>query len=501
MQNYFTAFSAAGYGSVHSLVGLTDNHLTVIGRGSPGGLPDEHRRIILAASQQLGTSQSLQSAATATAAGKVPNPTTASLQPSLQPGPLISRQQVDQQAAPGQPPHRTGTARLVASHGLDSSMSSFTDFSSSGSETGSYASTVQSSIAAPTRRAAPQEPSRLAPAVDKPAPSQCQLQELYSHLQADFQKLQPRPVHLRASNHPTLPAVPVTANSFSPVLPLPQASATSAAAGREVSNEVAIAASQPAAASRLSGNGRHGPKINMQAAAGIPATAAALPQARSAPPKQPSRSQQQSHPAAAVVAKVNGTSSSSSRAKQSLIEAAHGSDRITLEQADPAKGTASQVERVSAAAAVKQMRKENKAQSEEPFVQVFTNFHTLSKVHTPWTDRCDPVVSYRFKSSSVLSNSVHRQATFSLCKIHTKMLCSWLRLLLCRNQTCLKVSSGISCLLVFKPKCQCSRSASRLSPSSLQLSTYLMQPSSQSSSLPWAPCLQWHLRLPYCSFS
>lgn len=343
---------------MHSLVGLTRNHLNVIEQACPEGLPEEHKQAILAAAQQLSVDHSQTVGAKTTAAPTHGQSSSTFVQPH---GVARSEQQQ-------QPRLPTGTNRL-ASHALDSSISSYTSFTSdSGSDStldASHGSTGQPGTAATARQASRPAPSRVAAALDKPAPSQSQLQVLYSQMEADYKRLQDRPSHSRAPSHPPLHAAAPSNTSGSTAV---------AASNRQGSRQPASAAASPAT------KGKSGAKpVSIQVAAGVPASAAGLQQAQAqAPAAGKARGlNQHSRRVSGGVSPVVGPDQGSLAGGGGALSAA-GDNLEAVGQVRGTKGGA--VQRLSAAAAVKQMRKQKSALPAEPFVQVFTNFHTLSKV-------------------------------------------------------------------------------------------------------------------------
>ena len=358
---------------MHSLVGLTRNHLNVIGQGCPDGLPEEHKQIILAAAQQLSVDHSSTFSAQTTAApshGQSGNTSThadESVGPAQQQQALLFK----------------GTNRL-ASHALDSSISSYTSFTSdSGSDRtldASHGSISRSDTAATARQASRQAPSRLAAAPDKPAPSQSQLQVLYSQMEADYKKLQDRPAHSRAFSQPHTHAAAPIHTSLSSASPQHRTSGLTAVAApnRPGRGQSLTVASSPAAKGRAGPGDLQEPAC-VQVAGGIPISAAGLQQAEASAAVKASRSKRHSH-------LIGGGVSPAARADPGCL----AGDGGALGGAGDKLGGAGQVrgvkgggvQRVSAAAVVKQLRKQKSALPAEPFVQVFTNFHTLSKVGT-----------------------------------------------------------------------------------------------------------------------
>ena len=354
LQQHYTAFHRAGHGDVQSLMGLNGNHLIVIERGVPGGLPAGHKRAILLAAHHLTSAHS--GAAAPNDASRVP-----SLDRSPQPETLHPGTGIGPEALAPQAPLPTDAARHAASRALDSSMSSYTSFTSSGSESDSTldhnlsrSSTANPSTVTPARKPLQLEQSRLAATTVKPAPSQSQLQELYSQMEEDYKKLPDRPMHPRLSSQP-----PMSVNnvSSSAALPQPRMSGISATPGRGSSSNTPTAAPPSVPDSRAAvGGARH-----IQSGAGVAVNAAQLPQTTAVLPARVNRPTQQT--------------STSGRGPQ--VSAAH--HRRTSGSAHTGAQPGQVEQRVSAAEAVRQIRKEKKVQPDEPFVQVFTNFHTIAK--------------------------------------------------------------------------------------------------------------------------
>ena len=371
LQQHYAAFYSAGYGNVHSLVGLTRNHLNVIGQACPDGLPEEHKQIILAAAQQLGVEHSPTFSAQTTAApshGQSVGTSThadETVRPAQQ-----------QQALP-----LKGTIRL-ASHALDNSTSSYTSFTSdSGSDCTVDASRVsisRSDTAATSRQASRQTPSRLAAAPDKPAPSQSQLQVLYSQMEADYKKLQDRPAHSRAFSQPHIHAAAPIHTSLSSASPQHHTSDLTAVAApnRQGRGQSLTLASSLAAKGRSDAGSLQGPACVL-VAAGTPVSATGLQQAEASAPGRASRSNRHSHLMGGGVSPAVRTDPGCLTGNGGALGGA-GDKLGQAGQVRAMKGVG--VQRMSAAAAVKQLRKQKSALPAEPFVQVFTNFHTLSKV-------------------------------------------------------------------------------------------------------------------------
>ena len=415
LQQYYAAFYQAGYGNLHTLEGLTDNHLNVIEQGCHGGLPAEHRRVILSAARHLTASQSSQ--ATEPGAPAAPNAKSLPVFEGISSLPRSVKQpEADSQAAPLEASLQATTAESTASHAVHSSMPSFVSIASSSSNANStveqrQASTVGSSTAAPAGHALQQEHTRPA-AQGKPAPSQSQLQKLYSQMEADYKKLQDRPAHARASAHPPLHGGAPIQFSSSRISSQHQDSGITADKQFNSHSAAAVPASLGKATpskdqARLSiPQGLN----HIQAAAGISLSAAGLQQARPSLPGN--RAQQQSVSRASAGNsghRLSGADANTHRADRRLGRAG---GRL---KADQVKSNAAGAERVSAAAAIKQMRQETGTRFEEPFVQVFTNFHTLSKVRSnKLTGLCESlmrVLSY----SSTASIKVKGHGAYHAC--------------------------------------------------------------------------------------
>ena len=359
---------------MHSLVGLTRNHLNVIGQGCTNVLPEEHKQVILAAAQQLGVDHSPTFSAQTTAASSHGQPVSTSAHADE-----TVRPDQQQQALP-----LKGANRL-ASHALDSSISSdisCTSESGSGCTlNASRGSISHPDTAAMARQVSQQAPSRLAAAPDKPAPSQSQLQVLYSQMEADYKKLQDRPAHSRALSHPPAHAAAASYTSPSSVSPQHHTSGITAVAtpNRQGRGQCLTAAASPAAKGRPGPGNLQGPAC-VQVAAGIPLSAAGLQQAKASAPLKASRSTRHSDLTGGTVSPAAGADPGCLAGDRGALSGA--ADK--LEEAGQVRGTqGGRMQRVSAAAVVKQMRQQKIALPVEPFVQVFTNFHTLSKVGMP----------------------------------------------------------------------------------------------------------------------
>lgn len=336
---------------MHSLVGLTRNHLNVIGQSCPGGLPEEHKIVILAAAKQLSFGRS---ALGITAGQSAFASSAASVQPKL---PV----EADQQAVAQQAPQRKGTNRL-ASHGLDSSASSSSSFASD-SET--YTS-LNASRGSTARHVVQQVPNRLASGPDKPAPSHSQLQVLYSQMEADYKRLQDRSAQSSASSH-------------RPPQPLISGISAAAGANRQGKRSPPPVASSPASKDKASAGSGQGP-APVQVAAGTPLSAAGLQQAEATAAGMANRSNQRSNPVGGRGSSAVGADHRVHGAEGALRGAGGRLEGVAASQVGQSKASPGRVQRVSAAAAVKQMRKQKRVLPVEPFVQVFTNFHTHSKV-------------------------------------------------------------------------------------------------------------------------
>ena len=300
---------------------MTDNHLTVIQRSCPGGIPDQHRQAILAAARQLSTQQSFALQHAPVSAHSAPPKTSLIVALGAQPGAPAVEQEPAQQGRPAAAV-QTQAARLADSSVLGSSWSSYTSAESSqddldSTEADSRTSTLQISTAA-SAVSQPQHGEGIA--VDdasRPAPSRHQLQELYSQMEADYKKLQERPAQARAAvKQQAHVATQETDTASSP-----------AAGGGNVPDSV-----------------QRAPKVVVGSGYGQ----AAL-QARAMPPKRLEQRQGQQQ--------GNATAAKPTGVADNVASGASG--------------------RLGAAVALKQMKKGKKSWPDEPFVQVFTNFHTL----------------------------------------------------------------------------------------------------------------------------
>lgn len=300
---------------------MTDNHLSVIQRSCPGGIPDKHRQAILAAARQLSTQQSFAPQHAPVSAHSAP-PKTSFIQASgAQPGAPAVEQEPAQQGRPGAA-LQTQATRLTDSSVLGSSWSSYTSAESSeddldSTQADSRTSTLQISTAASAINQPQHVESNAADDASRPAPSQHQLQELYSQMEADYKKLQERPAQARAAvKHQAHAATQETG-----------AASTPAAGGGNVPDSV-----------------QRAPKMVVGSGYG---QAALQAQAKHPNRLEQGQGQQQG----------NATAATPKGAVDNVVSGAGG--------------------RLGAAVALKQMKKGKKSWPDEPFVQVFTNFHTL----------------------------------------------------------------------------------------------------------------------------
>lgn len=362
LQQHYAAFYSSGYGHVHSLVGLTRNHLHVIEQACPEGLPEEHKQAILAAAQQLGGIDHSQTVGAKPTAAFTHGQSAGTF---AQPHNTVRPEQQQQ-------------ARL-ASHALDSSISSCTSFTSDSESDStldaSHGSTGQLGTAATARQASRLALSRAASALDKPAPSQSQLQVLYSQMEADYKRLQDRPAHSKTPSQPSLHAEPPAHTSHSSASPQHQTSGSTAvtASNRQGSRQPASLATSKG----RSGAGHLQGPVCIQVAAGAPTSAAGLQQAQASAAGKARGLSQHSHLVSGGVSPVAGPDQGYLAGGGGARSGA-GDNPEAVGRTRDTKGGG--VQHLSAAAAVKQMRKQKSALPAEPFVQVFTNFHTLSKV-------------------------------------------------------------------------------------------------------------------------
>ena len=322
LPQYYTAFYTSGYTSVQSIVGLTDNHLNVIQRCCPGGIPPEHRQIILAAAQQLSSRSS----------PALRNTVVSEAPPWLESSFAAATQiQLSTNAAKETPAqHRTTDAalqtqatRLNESSVFGSTWSSYTSARSSESDLESLPADTRTALPTSSVSPAHQQPedghSSSADAIGRPAPSQDQLQVLYSQMEADYKKLQHRPAHARAG---------VRAPSHAP-------------------SKNAATASTLTEPAHVVSRSQH-PKAVVSSGYGQP-----LHEVAAASKKRLGEAAQQRNTSTAGAAAV-----------------------VSRDGA----GDAGVSGRIGTAAALRQMKKGRKSWPDEPFVQVFTNFHTLAQV-------------------------------------------------------------------------------------------------------------------------
>ena len=320
LPQYYAAFYTSGYTSVQSIVGLTDNHLNVIQRCCPDSMPPEHRQIILAAAQQL--SSRLSPALHNTVVSEAP--------PWLESSFAAATQiQLSTNAAKETPAqHRTTDAalqtqstRLNESSVLGSTWSSYTSARSSESDLESLPADTRTSLPTSTVSPGHQQPesghSSTADAIGRPAPSQDQLQVLYSQMEADYKKLQDRPAHAR---------VGVRAPSHAP-------------------RKEAATVSTVTEPAHVVSRSQH-PKAVVSSGYGQP-----------------------THEVAAASKNRLGEAAQQRDTSTAGATAAVGRDGAGDADVSGRIGTA-----------LRQMQKGRKSWPDEPFVQVFTNFHTMAQV-------------------------------------------------------------------------------------------------------------------------
>ena len=287
-------------------------------------MPPEHRNIILSAAEQL--SSRLSPALHNTVVSATPPWLESSFVAATQINPSTSGANQD----PAQ--HRTTDAALQTqvvqlneSSVLGSTWSSYSSAKSSENDLETLPADTRTALPTSTVSPAHRQPegsqSSTADATGRPAPSQDQLQVLYSQMEADYRKLQNRPAHARAG---------VRAPSHAP-------------------RKEAVEVSTPAESAHVVSPSHHpAPKAVVSSGYG-----------------------RATHEVAAA-------------SKIRLGEAAQQRDTDTAgaTAAVGRDGThdAGVSGHVGTAAALRQMKKGRKSWPDEPFVQVFTNFHTLAQV-------------------------------------------------------------------------------------------------------------------------
>jgi len=324
LPQYYAAFYTSGYTNVQSIIGLTDNHLNVIQRCCPDGIPSEHRHIILTAAEQLSSQLSPavhNTAVSATPPWLEPSFVTAT---QVQPSTNAAKQNPAQQGMTDVALQKQAT-RLTESSVLGSTWSSYTSAKSSESDLDSLPADTRTALPTSTVSSAHQQPeyghNSAADAIGRPAPSQDQLQVLYSQMEADYKKLQDRPAHARAG---------VRAHSHAP-------------------RKEAVTVSTPAEPAHVVSRSHHpAPKAAVSSGYGQP-----------------------THEVAAASKKRLGEAAPQREISTAVATAVVG--RVET-------GDAGVSGRTGAAAALRQMKKGRKSWPDEPFVQVFTNFHTLAQV-------------------------------------------------------------------------------------------------------------------------
>ncbi|KAA6428857.1 MAG: hypothetical protein FRX49_00967 [Trebouxia sp. A1-2] len=318
-----SAFYTSGYTSVQSIVGLTDNHLNVIQRCYPDGIPPEHRHIILAAAEQL--SSRLSPALHNAVVSATPPWLESSFVAVTQVRPSTNAAQVDTaQHKITDAALQTQATQLTESSVLGSTWSSYTSAKSSESDLESLPADIRTALPTSSVSSAHQQPedghNGAADATDRPAPSQDQLQVLYSQMEADYKKLPNRPAHARAG---------VRAQSD-----VPRKEAVTAATPAELAHVVSRLLHPP-------------PKAVVSSGYGQPLHEVAAPSKK----RLGEAAQQRDTSTAGALAAVG---------RDGAVDAGVS-------------------ERIGTAAALRQMKKGRKSWPNEPFVQVFTNFHTLAQ--------------------------------------------------------------------------------------------------------------------------
>ena len=353
LQQHYPAFAKAGYSNVSSLVGLEENPLRVIQQFCPDGLPAEHRQRLLAAAKQLAAQKSLSS--------NVLGKTRTSFNPASHDS------QLEPVADLRQPVHHQMAAPLSQAHavsgtmhsGMDNSLTSYASYTSCSSadsevystEDNSRASTQLSAVTTASKQQPPgARASHAAAVANGPAPTLDQLQQLQSQMEADYARLPSRPAHVRASSRASHAAVAPS--------PLDAGREVPPSIGSTKQHALATAGTAP-----LVGTG-------------------AVP----APVPTPTAQQLQQMQINAPVPKRQQKTTSAQSGSSARFTAQ--SRRIAAgEQAGSAKSSdhssrvaAAKQARANASVSLKQLKKAKKTWPNEPFVQVFTNFDTLSQV-------------------------------------------------------------------------------------------------------------------------
>ena len=396
LQQYSAAFFAAGYGDTDTLSGLSRKHINEMALFQKGGIPSAHIKLLLEASKQfqsrqLGQPHQLQSL-------QQP-PSGHPLQP-----PASSLGHVHQHAAVGtsvqtQPASQSPALSRLHQVRLDNTASSCTSASSFDSGYDTEDLSAQASLDsttdllhpgdAPTALVPPinyaatsQQQSRTAQAsAARDGPSQQHLQQLYSEMQEDYQRLQqlhPAPKRFLAADRSSTSNSAHVNSSQSKLQQLPPASSKFEAANRSAAPESFPVSSnqgkllQPGVqAQGLPTSKRQGPFT------GQPGTNA----------KAASKS---GEAIPAVSEGAVGTARRQDAAVQGPSLDTRGGRAPAAAQAEPDQGRSKAetsekraAPASSAAEVVQQMWKRRLKQPGEPFVHVYTNFHTLSKVlHT-----------------------------------------------------------------------------------------------------------------------
>lgn len=361
LQQYSAAFFAAGYGDTDTLSGLSRKHINEIALFQKGGIPSAHIKLLLEASKQfqsrqLGQPHQLQS---------LQQPPSAH---PLQP-PASSLRHVHQHVAVGtsvqtQPASQSPALSRLHQARLDNTASSYTSASSFDSGYDTEGLSAQASldsttdllhpIDAPTALVAPgntaaisqQQPRTAQDSAGRDGPSQQHLQQLYSEMQEDYQRLQqlhPASKRFPAADRSSAPdSAPANNNQGKLLQPgiqvkgLPFSKKQGLFTGQSGTN--AKAASKRGEASPAVSEGAVGTANRQDAVV-----------------QRPSMQKRREEPPAGQAGPDRGRSKAETSEKR----------------AAPAS---------SAAEVVQQMRKRRLKQPGEPFVHVYTNFHTLSKV-------------------------------------------------------------------------------------------------------------------------
>ena len=370
LQQYSAAFFAAGYGDIDTLSGLSRKHVNEIALFQKGGIPSAHIKLLLEASKQFSSRQLAHSQ----------QPLSAPPSSVLKDQSAVATQsQVYVHAAPThsnlhQPDLQSSSVGRLHQARLANTASSYTSATSFDSGYDTDDASAQNSLDSTSElltsidkhtstgpslnaTAASQASSQTvhSSAAKEDGPSQQQLQKLYNAMQDDYKRLQqlhPASGRLHAGKQPV--------------------SSVKSRAEKDI----------PSNASQLSSAATAQPTmVHMHLTPkqqGVQASMTA-PQQRQSHQQQVSNVREQQHSTAACDgAAAPAVGAARPNAHQAPIQ--HHVAKGPPAKAVFVAGSGRVTSGSTAAHLVKQMRKRKTAMQEEPFVHVYTNFHTISKV-------------------------------------------------------------------------------------------------------------------------